>query len=485
VYSPSADWSSLKLHFAIEAHASPVACLNVWTHSLPPPPATRAAPPAYDAEEQQQQQQQQQQEEEEEEVPQLPLLLTAGSDPDALDAEHTSRNGCPHVFGYDLARLIALPVLAPIEQPVSCMLGLSHGTAAQHRLVVGCTSGEILVLSPAHAAVPRPVPGGGSAAFSTLSTFPGVGGAAARGGGRAAAAPKQPVVRQLVVEAVVLVLQHRLRGAHDGPVSALHMYTPRSLLCSGGADSVVCVWRLPFETAAAAAAAAESATRAEPGGKGGTERRAELLGRLDGRTAGAPSGGEPSAAAAPPPLGAITHISAVAVGGGGAPRVLAAAASGAAIEWDLHGGGACRRLHMPAGLQAIARDARVQGETPSHALPRPGSIWFGKADGSLQLWRWRRPLPHLHGSARLAEAAGPATAHSPASSTGRDAEAHPLAMASYVPAPAAKSPGGKAKVKVEEFEREEEAPAPIAETISWLQSAANDAAYAAGYSTPR
>ena len=28
-------------------------------------------------------------------------------------------------------------------------------------------------------------------------------------------------------------------------------------------------------------------------------------------------------------------------------------------------------------------------------------------------------------------------------------------MASYVPAPAAKSPGGKAKVKVEEFEREE------------------------------
>ena len=185
------------------------------------------------------------------------------------------------------------------------------------------------------------------------------------------------------------------------------------------------------------------------------------------------------------PLGTITHISAVAVGGGGAPRVLAAAASGAAIEWDLHGGGACRRLHMPAGLQAIARDARVQGETPSNALPRPGSIWFGKADGSLQLWRWRRPLPHLHGSARLAEAAGPATAYPPASSTGRDAEAHPLAMASYVPAPAAKSPGGKAKVKVEEFEREEEAPAPMAETISWLQSAANDAANAAGYSTPR
>ena len=474
VYSPSEDWSSLKLHFAIEAHASPVACLNVWMHSLPPPPATRAAP-AHDAEG----------EEEQEVVPQLPLMLTAGSDPDALDAEHTSRNGCPHVFGYDLARLIALPVLAPIEQPVSCMLGLSHGTAAQHRLVVGCTNGEILVLSPAHAAEPRRGQGGcqgGSTATSlALSTFAGGGGAAARDGGRAAAAaaaPKQAVVRQLVVEAVVLVLQHRLRGAHDGPVSALHMYTPRSLLCSGGADSVVCVWRLPLE----ATAASESAARAEPGGK---ERRAELLGRLDGRTAGAPSGGEPSTAAPPPPLGPITHISAVAVGGGGAPRVLAAAASGAAIEWDLHGGGACRRLHMPAGLQAIARDARVQGETPSHALPRPGSIWFGKADGSLQLWRWRRPLPHLHGSARLAEAAGPASAHPPASSTGRDAEAHPLAMASYVPAPAAKSPGGKAKAKVEEFEREEEAPAPMAETISWLQSAANDAAVMSGYSTPR
>ena len=453
VYSPSADWSSLKLHFAIEAHASPVACLNVWMHSLPPPPATRAAP-AHDAEEL-----------EEAVVLQLPLLLTSGSDPDALDAEHTSRNGCPHVFGYDLERLIALPVLAPIEQPVSCMLGLSHGSAAQHRLLVGCTNGDILVLSPAHAAEPRPAAGGGPAASSTLATFSGVGGAAASDGGRAAAAAtaaagRQPAVRQLAVEAVVLVLQHRLRGAHDGPVSALHMYTPRSLLCTGGADSVVCVWRLPLEAAAAAAAAAasDSGTRAEPGGRGGKERRgAELLGRLDGRTsvAGGPSGGEPSAATPPPPLGPITHISAVAVGGGGAPRVLAAAASGAAIEWDLHGGGACRRLHMPAGLQAIARDARVQGEPSSSASPRPGSIWFGQADGSLQLWRWRRPLPHLHGSARLAEAAGSATAHSPASSSGRDVEPHPLAMASYVPAPAAKSPGGKAKVKVEEFEREE------------------------------
>ena len=44
---------------------------------------------------------------------------------------------------------------------------------------------------------------------------------------------------------------------------------------------------------------------------------------------------------------------------------------------------------------------------------------------------------------------------------------------------------GKAKAKVEEFEREEEAPAPMAETISWLQSAANDAAVMSGYSTPR
>ena len=232
VYSPSADWSSLKLHFAIEAHASPVACLNVWMHSLPPLPATRAAP-AHDAEEL-----------EEAVVLQLPLLLTSGSDPDALDAEHTSRNGCPHVFGYDLERLIALPVLAPIEQPVSCMLGLSHGSAAQHRLLVGCTNGDILVLSPAHAAEPRPATGGGRAATSTLATFSGVGGAAASGGGRAAAAStaaagRQPAVRQLAVEAVVLVLEHRLRGAHDGPVSALHMYTPRSLLCSGGADSVV------------------------------------------------------------------------------------------------------------------------------------------------------------------------------------------------------------------------------------------------------
>ena len=124
----------------------------------------------------------------------------------------------------------------------------------------------------------------------------------------------------------------------------------------------------------------------------------------------------------------------------------------------------------------------MQDDADPRTANRTGSIWLGTADGSLQLWRWRRPLPHLHGSARLAEAAGPAVVHPPASAS-RDLEAHPLAMATYVPTPSPKGSGGS-KAKVEEFEREEvAAPATaevvISDTISWLQTTANDAAHTA------
>ena len=214
---------------------------------------------------------------------------------------------------------------------------------------------------------------------------------------------------------MTLQLLHRMKGAHDGAVTALHVYEPRGLLVSGGADSVICVWQLPRRDSGDGGGGGGGGGGNGGGGGGGVggempRATPQLLGRLGGRpspstasnpatSSSSPNGGPSSSpssslastsasSTAPPPppppppvvLGAITHISAVPVGGGGAPRVLAAASSGIAVEWDLHGGNVCRRLSMPGGLQALARDAmaearRVAIRAPSDALrPRPDAL---------------------------------------------------------------------------------------------------------------
>ena len=115
VYSPTADWARLKLHFAVEAHASPVASLVVWSFAPPsaPPPQDDssaggfgggdglgggggfddgASPPS-----------------------RLPLMLTAGSDPDGMDAEYTARHGYHHVFACAPRRRRTLVLHTPLR----------------------------------------------------------------------------------------------------------------------------------------------------------------------------------------------------------------------------------------------------------------------------------------------------------------------------------------------------------------------------------
>ena len=322
--------------------------------------------------------------------------------------------------------MLAMPLIAPIDRAVSCLLG--H-TQPGHTplLFVGCTNGDILMLraaSPAEAPLVaaagtgastpgrRPLSarardpsggGGGGGNFSggvvggSGGAGGGAGGTCGCGGGVAGAA------------GVTLQLLHRMKGAHDGAVTALHVYEQRGLLVSGGADSVICVWRLPPRDAVGGGGGASGAGGSGGGGGGGETSRAtpQLLGRLGGRPSAStansttsPGGGPSSSslassssaasssASVPPPpppppvvLGAISHISAVPVGGGGAPRVLAAASSGIAVEWDLHGGSVCRRLGMPGGLQALARDAMAEARRVAIRAPSSGRtlLWHAES----------------------------------------------------------------------------------------------------------
>jgi len=145
-----------------------------------------------------------------------------------------------------------------------------------------------------------------------------------------------------------------------------------------------------------------------------------------------------------------------------------------------------RHVVCPA-FRSSQDDATPRSRHP--ATSRSGSIWVGQIDGSLQLWHWRRPLPHLHGSARLAEAAAAAAAphaHEPADARASEAvDVHEMPGAYVAPTRRESRDAGAPKPKVEEMEREEAAAAPdtaevaITSTISWLQTAANDAAYTA------
>ena len=131
--------------------------------------------------------------------------------------------------------------------------------------------------------------------------------------------------------------------AHKAPVSALHHCASRGMLCSGGADGTVCVWAL------AARDIKKATTR--------------LLGKLG----------------APAPMGSIRSLATTQPRDGGAPRVIAAGGNGFLYEWHLRGGYVCRALErVPGGLSALAVDKRADGS----------SIWVGRADGTVQLWRW-------------------------------------------------------------------------------------------------
>jgi hypothetical protein len=89
--------------------------------------------------------------------------------------------------------------------------------------------------------------------------------------------------------------------------------------------------------------------------------------------------------------------------------VLGAGESGHVFEWDLRGGRVCRALHkVPGCLGALVLDARRNSPpptTPTSERSRAGeadgavaggahhlTLWAGRSDGVLQLWKWPMPM---------------------------------------------------------------------------------------------
>ena len=156
------------------------------------------------------------------------------------------------------------------------------------------------------------------------------------------------------------ITQKRIDG-HATPVTALCHCAPRNVLCSGASDGSVCVWALASREL-----------------RGASTR---LLGRLG----------------APLPMGRVLSLTTVLPPGGaaGAPRVVAAGAEGHLFEWDLRGGKVCRSVQsVPSGLAALVLDARAGGNT----------MWAGRPDGVLQLWRWPEAMAAQGGAQGGAQA---------------------------------------------------------------------------------
>jgi len=230
------------------------------------------------------------------------------------------------VFSYDLGEQLSLLLHTPFVDPVSCL------------------EAEAILPSASHAPA-RLFAGSATGALSilTLATPP----------AKAAPPPDNPsalappldfvAVDAPAEESLVLREVQHLAEAHAARVTALHHCAARSMLCSGAADGSICVWSL---------AAREV--------KGATTR---LLGKLR----------------SPQPLGPVLSLSTTPCRGGVPPRVIAAGAAGHLNEFHLRGGYVCRSLtRVPGGLSTLAVDMRADGS----------SLWIGRDDGTVQLWRW-------------------------------------------------------------------------------------------------
>ena len=386
LYAHGADWEALTYRFAVEAHASPVAAMM-----LRPMGADVGGGGGEDGEG------------DGEEAgddgggDDDSLLLVAGEQADVDGAAgHVSALASPVLFGYDLKRLCALPVIAPVDEPLCALAGEQLSAAAARgaapRILAGTPSGALWVLAPevcdvpaaaAPAAAPPPPKqpleaAPAAAAVGGVAGLSIVAAGALSGVGRAAAGP--PAAAGGGGEtALLLHCVQREPCAHAAAVTAVVHCEARGIAVSGAADGSIHVWSLAPRGLEGAAAA------------GGLRREGRLLLRA---AADAPS------PRAPPRLGAVAslHVSVTAdESGGSAVRVVASDGSGV-HEWDLRGGDVCRSLRsVRSGAAATAIDART------------GALWVGGNAGEVQAWRWPPPLVAPRGGAPAPLAAEPAS----------------------------------------------------------------------------
>ena len=371
LYAHGADWEALTYRFAVEAHASPVAAMMLRPMGADvgggggggeddEGGGEEAGEDGGDGDDDS-------------------LLLVAGEQADVDGAAgHVSALASPVLFGYDLKRLCALPVIAPVDEPLSALAGEQLSAAAARgaapRILAGTPSGALWVLAPevcdvpaaaAPAAAPPPPKqpleaAPAAAAVGGVAGLSIVAAGALSGVGRAAAGP--PAAAGGGGEtALLLHCVQREPCAHAAAVTAVVHCEARGIAVSGAADGSIHVWSLAPRGLEGAAAA------------GGLRREGRLLLRA---AADAPS------PRAPPRLGAVAslHVSVTAdETGGSAVRVVASDGSGV-HEWDLRGGDVCRSLRpVRSGAAATAIDART------------GALWVGGNAGEVQAWRWPPP----------------------------------------------------------------------------------------------
>ena len=248
------------------------------------------------------------------------------------------------LFAYDLGRQMAMPLTAPLDEAVRCVLSEEmhptspHYTTSGPRLFLGTVGGSVLItslmLERSHrrAANGKPLP-------EDHRRGPYPPGGTARSGARDDDDDHEEDPISLELRQM-----QRKSGGHNGyPVTALAHCAARNVLVSGAADGTVCVWALSTREVRS------SATR--------------LLGRLSG----------------PVFMGEIVSLSVLVPPSGGAPRVVGAGSEGFVYDWDLSGGRVCRAIQkIPHGTAGLAVDSRPHG----------GSCWLAQGMGVLQLWRW-------------------------------------------------------------------------------------------------
>ena len=258
---------------------------------------------------------------------------------------------------YDLSSQMAVPLSAPLEEPLSCIAseapfaqrsGASN-TAAGGRLFLGTTQGTVLVaylvpeMARIHGARARGSTRGGGGtrgpyAVSSVRSAASVSSTLGMAYGGDGPDEDEDEPRSLELRAV----QKEYDG-HSAPVSALCHCATRGILCSGATDGSVCIWAL------AARDVQGASTR--------------LLGRLY----------------PPTPVGSVVSLTTLLPAAGSAPRVIVAGTAGHVFEFDLRGGRVCRAIrNAPGGASAFVLDARAEGH----------SAWVACGGGELQLWRW-------------------------------------------------------------------------------------------------